>query len=114
VRLVIIGTILVIVLIYTLLLFNALMLLMPVFDPVSCIIATDEIVKILVIPVSSSAAFLRWSETDCQVPVRTPPVVKLVAPCFGITVEFRVNHGCCVQHRLEVLHVCINLFVVLW
>jgi hypothetical protein len=43
VRLVVIGTILVIVPFYTLLLFEALMLLTSVFDLVTCISATDDV-----------------------------------------------------------------------
>jgi hypothetical protein len=31
---------------------------------------------------------------------------------FIITVKCWVQHGCCVQHRLEALHVCIDFFVV--
>jgi hypothetical protein len=46
--------------------------------------------------------------------MRTLTVVKLMAPCFVITVECRVNHDCCVQHGMEVLHVCVNFFIVLW
>jgi hypothetical protein len=114
VRLVIIGTVVVIVPFFTLLLFKALTLLMPVFNPVACISVVDDVAKILTIPVSSSIAFLRWTETACRVPVTTLPVVTLMTSCFVITVESQVNHGCCIQHHLEVLHVCINFFVVLW
>jgi hypothetical protein len=114
VRLVVIGTIVVIVTFFMLLLFETLVLLMPIFDPVTCISATDDVAQISVIPVSSSTVFLLWSETACRVPMRTLPVVKLVTPCFVVTVECRVNHGCCVQHHLEALHMCINFFVVLW
>jgi hypothetical protein len=112
--LVVIGTIVVVVPFFTLLLFKALMLLTPVFDPITCISTADDIMQILIILVSSSTTFLRWSETACRVPVRTLPVVKLMTPCFIITVECHVNHGCCVQHHLVVLHVCINFFIVLW
>jgi hypothetical protein len=65
VRWVIIETIVVIVPFFTLLLFNALVLLTPIFDPATCISATDDVVQISVIPVSSSATFLRWSQTAC-------------------------------------------------
>jgi hypothetical protein len=41
-------------------------------------------------------------------------MVKLVTPCFVITVECQINHDCYVQHRLEVLHVCVNFFIILW
>jgi hypothetical protein len=114
VRLVIVGTIVIIVPFFTLLLFEALMLLTPVFNLAVCISATDDVAQISVVPVSSSTMFLRWSETACRVPVLTLPVVRLVTLCFVITVECWVNHGCCVQHCLKALHVCINFFIVLW
>jgi hypothetical protein len=64
-RLVIIGTVVVIVPLFTLLLFKALTLLMPVFNPAACISAADDIGQISIIPISSSATFLWWSETIC-------------------------------------------------
>jgi hypothetical protein len=99
---------------FMLLLFKVLMLLTSVFDPAACISTMYDIAQISVISVSSSAAFLWWSETACRVPTWTLWVVKLVTLCFVITVECRVNHGCCVQHHLEARHVCINFFIVLW
>jgi hypothetical protein len=114
VSLVIMGTIVVIVLFFTLLLFEVPVLLTPVFNPVACNSAVDDVEQISIISVLSSVAFLRWSETACRVPVRTLLVVRLVTLCFIIMVMCRVNHGCYVQHRLEVLHVCINFFDVLW
>jgi hypothetical protein len=99
---------------FTLLLFKALTLLMPVFYPAASISAADDITQILVISVSSLAVFLRWSETACRVHVMTPSLVRLVTSCFIIMVECWVNHGCCVQHHLEGLHMCVNFFVDLW
>jgi hypothetical protein len=113
VRLVVIGTKKIIVPLFTLLLFKALTLLTPVFDLATSIFATDDVTQVSIIPVSPSAAFLRLSETASQVPVRTLLVVKLLTPCFIITVECQVNHGCCVQHHRQVLHMCINFFIVL-
>jgi hypothetical protein len=114
VRLVIIGIIVVIVPFFTMLLFKALVLLAPVFILATCISATDDVAQISVIPVSSSAAFLWWSETAHRVPVRTLPMVRLVTPPFIIMVECRVYHSYRVQHHLEVLHVCVDFFVVFW
>jgi hypothetical protein len=113
VRLVVIGTIVVIIPFFTLLLFKVLELLTLVFNQSTCIFAVDDDTQISIIPVSSSAMFLQWSENACRVPVWTLLVVRLMTPCFVITVECRVNNGCCVQHRLEALHVCINFFVAL-
>jgi hypothetical protein len=62
VRLVIIGTIVVIVPLFTSLLFKAPTLLTPVFDQTMCILAADDVVQVSVIPVLPSAAFLQWSE----------------------------------------------------
>jgi hypothetical protein len=114
VRLFIIVTIVIIVPLFTLLLFKALVLLTPVFDLTACIFAADDVVQVSVIPVSPSAVFLWWSEIASQVPAWTLLVAKLMTPCFIIMVECRVNHGCCIQHHLEVLHMCINFFIVLW
>jgi hypothetical protein len=57
-RLVIIGTTVIIVPLFTLLLFEALTLLTPVFNPATCISAVDDITQISVIPISFLAAFL--------------------------------------------------------
>jgi hypothetical protein len=111
-RLVIIGIVVVIVPFFTLLQFKALVLLTLVFNHVACISTADDIAQISVISVSSSATFLQWSETACRVPMRIIPVVMLMTQCFIITVECRVDHNRCVQHHLEALHVCINLFIV--
>jgi hypothetical protein len=64
VRLVVIGTIIVIAPLLTSLLFKALVLLMPVFDPTMGIFAVDDITQVSIIPVSPSTAFLWWSETE--------------------------------------------------
>jgi hypothetical protein len=114
VRLVIIGTIVVIVPFFMLLLFKALMLLTLIFDLAACIFVADDVAQLSIIPVSSSVAFLQWSETSCQVHVLTLPVVKLMTPCFIIMVECRVNHICCIQHHVESLHMCVNFSFVLW
>jgi hypothetical protein len=108
VRLVIIGTIVVIVPFFALLLFKTLVLLTLVFDLVACISAVDDVAQISVIPVSPSATFLRWSETACRVPVRTLLVVMIMTPCLIITVECRVRHVSYIQHCLESLHMSSN------
>jgi hypothetical protein len=59
VRLVVIGTIVVIVPFFTLLFFKKLTLLMLVFDLEACISAVDDISQISVIQASPSAAFLQ-------------------------------------------------------
>jgi hypothetical protein len=64
-RLVIIGSIVIVVPFFTLLRFEALELLMLVFEPTTCISAADDVVQISVIPVSTSAVFLQWNETAC-------------------------------------------------
>jgi hypothetical protein len=114
VRLIVIGIVVGIVSFFTLLLFKALVLLASVFNPATCISTVDDVVQISVIPVSFSAAFLRWSESARRVPMGTMSVVMLMNPCFILTVERWVNHNCCVQHRLETLYVCVDFFVVFW
>jgi hypothetical protein len=59
VRLVVIGTIVVIVPFFTLLFFKKLTLLMLVFDLEACISSVDDISQISVIQASPSAAFLQ-------------------------------------------------------
>jgi hypothetical protein len=63
VRLVVEGTIIVIVPLITSFLLNTLMLLTPVVNPVVCISVVDDVAQISVIPILLSAVFLRWSET---------------------------------------------------
>jgi hypothetical protein len=113
-RVVIIGTIVVIVPFFAPLLSKTLTLLTPVFDLATCISAADDIMQISVNQVLPSAAFLWWSETAGRVPVRTLLVVMIMTLCIVITVECRVHHGCCVQHRLESLHVSSNFWIVFW
>jgi hypothetical protein len=86
-RLVVIRTVVVIVPFFTLLQFKALTLLALVFNPVTCISVVDDVTQISVIPVSSSDAFLQWSEIACRVPMRTLPL-------------------------LEALHVYVDFFIV--
>jgi hypothetical protein len=112
VRLVIEGTIIVIVPLITSLLLNALMLLAPDVNPIACISATDDVTQISVILILPSVTFLWWSETVGRVPAWTLSVVKLVTLYFTIIGEGRVNHGCCVQHRLEALYMCIDFFII--
>jgi hypothetical protein len=73
---------------------------------------TDDIAKVIVIPMSSSVTLLQWSETTGRVPARTLLVVKLMTPYLAITVEDWVNHGCYVQHHMEALYMRIDFFIV--
>jgi hypothetical protein len=59
VRLVIIGTIVVILPLLTSLLFKALTLLTLVFDPAACVFGADNVSQVLIILVSPSVAFHR-------------------------------------------------------
>jgi hypothetical protein len=69
VRLVIIGTIVVIVPFFTSLHFKAVALVMLVFNPVTCIFAVNDVPQVSVILVSPSATFLWCSETIRRVPL---------------------------------------------
>jgi hypothetical protein len=101
VRLVIERTIIVIVPLITSFLLNVLMLLVPAVNSIACISAADEVAQISIIPIPPSAAFLRWSEIDGRVPVRTLSMVKLVTTYSTVTVVDWVHHSCYIQHRLE-------------
>jgi hypothetical protein len=114
VRLVIIGSIVIIVPFFALLLFKMLMLMTLILDPAMCISAAEDVTQISIILVSPSATFLQWSETACRVPMRTLPVVMIMTLCLIFTVECRVHHGCYIEHRLESLDVSSNLLIVLW
>jgi hypothetical protein len=96
VRLVIEGTIIVIVPLITSLLLDALMLLTPVVNLVMWISLVDDVAQVSVIPIMPLAAILQQSETTGRVPTQTLLVVKLMTPYFAVTVEDRVNHSCCV------------------
>jgi hypothetical protein len=112
VRLVIDGIIVVIVPLIMSILLNALMLLAPVVNPNACISTADDIAQISVISIPPSATFLQWSETTSRVPARTMSVVKLMTQYFAITVEYRVHHACCIQHRLEALYMCNDFIII--
>jgi hypothetical protein len=101
VRLVVEGTILVIVPLLTSFLLNALTLLASVVNPVVCISVMDDIAQVTVMSILPMAALLRWSETTGRVPTRTLSVVKLMTPYFIVTIKDWADHGCCVQHHLE-------------
>jgi hypothetical protein len=87
VRCIVIGTIVLIVPFFMLLLFNALVLLTPVFNPAVCISSADDIMQISVVSVSYLVVFLQWSETASRVLVRTLPMVNLMTPRFIIMIE---------------------------
>jgi hypothetical protein len=91
VRLIVIGTIIEILPFFTLLLFKTLMIMAPVFYSTTCISIADDVAQMSVIPISSSAAFLRLSEIASRVPVGTLPVVMLITSSFIFTVECQVN-----------------------
>jgi hypothetical protein len=63
VRLVIEGTIIVIIPHIMAFLLSVLMLLALVVNPVACISVTDDIMQVLVILIPPSATLLQWSET---------------------------------------------------
>jgi hypothetical protein len=82
VRLVIEGTIVIIVPFILSFMLNmlSLSLLASVFYPAACISAADDIAQVAVVPIMPSAALLRWSEAVGRVTVGTLLVVKLVTP----------------------------------
>jgi hypothetical protein len=73
----------------------------------------DDVAQVSVIPNMPSAVLLRWSKADGQVLALTLLMVKLVTLISIILVVNRVHHDCCVQHRLEVLYMHVDLFIIL-
>jgi hypothetical protein len=100
VRLVVEGSIVVIVCLITSFLLNMLMLLTSAVNLIVCSSAAYDVMQILVILILPLATFLWWSDTASQVSTWTLLVVRLVTPYFTIMVEDWVNHGCCVQYHL--------------
>jgi hypothetical protein len=95
VRLVIVGTIVIIVPLIALFLFNALSLSVSNFNPVVCISAADDIVQVTVVSPMPWAVLLRWSDAAGRVPTRTLPVLKLMTLVSVFTVvgggRFRIQ-----------------------
>jgi hypothetical protein len=89
VRLVIEGTIEIIVPLIVSFLLNALSLLAPVFDP-----SADDVMQVSVILITLLAAPLRWSEAASQVPMWTLLVVKFLTLDSIVAVMNWVHHGC--------------------
>jgi hypothetical protein len=96
VRLVIVGTTIIIVPLIALFLFHVLSLSTPIFDPITCISVATDVTQVTIVPTTPSVTLLRWSDAASWVPVRPLPVVKLVTPVSVFTVVDWVSHGCCV------------------
>jgi hypothetical protein len=109
VRLVIEGVIIIIVPLSAPLLLDAQVSVIPV----PCISIADDIAQVLVISVSSSVTFLRWSETTGRVPVRTLSVVRVLTPHSVVVLENQIHHDRYVQHCLEALNMRVEFFIVL-
>jgi hypothetical protein len=100
VRLVIVGTIVIIVPLVALFLFHTLLFSTPVFNMVACISVTDDITQVAVIPITPSSVLLWWSDVVGFVLMRTLPVVRLVTLGSVFIVVNRVNYGCCIQKSI--------------
>jgi hypothetical protein len=112
VRMVIIGTIMIIVPLDTLFLFHALFLSVPVFDPTACISAMDGVVQLMVVPTTPSDVLLQWSDDVGWVPVGTMPVVKLVTAVSILIVVDQIYHNCCLQHHMQALDMHVDFFII--
>jgi hypothetical protein len=71
VRLVIVGTIIIIVPLIALFLFHALSFLAPIFDSVVCISTADDVAQVAVVPTTPSITLLLWSDAAGRVPTGT-------------------------------------------
>jgi hypothetical protein len=111
VRLVIVGTVVIIVPIITLFLFNALLLSAPILNPVACISTVDDIAQVVIVSPTPSVVLLWLSDATVQVPTMTLSVVKLVTP-VSVFADVEALDGCRVQHRLEALDMCLDFIII--
>jgi hypothetical protein len=94
VRLVIEGTIIVIVLV--IMLFIVLPLSVPVLNLTLCMSAADDVAQVTVVSATPLAVLLWWSDVAVRVPMGTLSVVIFVTPISVIPVMSWIHHGCCV------------------
>jgi hypothetical protein len=113
VRLVVEGTVIIIVPLIVSFLFDVISLLTPVFNSVACISTMNNAVQVPGIPVPSSAVFLRGREIAGRVPMRALMVVGVLTPHSVFTLKDQVHHGSCIQHCLKALNLRVDFFVVL-
>jgi hypothetical protein len=113
VRLVVEGTIIIIVPLVVSFPFDAVSFLEPNFDLSACISIVDDVVQVSIIPVSSVTTFLRWSETAGQVPTWTLTLVRVLTSYFVAPLKNLVHFGSCIQHCLDALNLRVDFFVVL-
>jgi hypothetical protein len=111
-RLVVEGAIIIIVPLIVSFLFGMVSFLASAFDLVMGISVADDVVQVMVIPVSPLVAFLRWSQTTGRVPSQILSVVRILTPHITATLGNRVHYGCCVQHCLEALNMHVDFFIV--
>jgi hypothetical protein len=77
-RLVVEGTIIIIIPLVVSFMFNALSLLAPIFNLVVCISVANDVTQVMVILVSSSAVFLWGSEAAGRVSAQSLAVVRVL------------------------------------
>jgi hypothetical protein len=68
VRLVIVGTTIIIVPLIALFLFHVLSLSTPIFDPITCISVATDVTQVTIVPTTPSVTLLRWSDAASWVP----------------------------------------------
>jgi hypothetical protein len=73
-----------------------LLILAPVFNPVVCISATDDITQVMVVSAMPLTVLLRWSDAAGRVPTGTMSVVTFVTPVSVFLVVDWICYGCCI------------------
>jgi hypothetical protein len=112
-RLIVEGTVIVIVPLLVLFMLDVALHLAPVYNLVACISIVYNITQVLVILVSSSAMLLWGSETTGRAPMWALAVVKVLTPHSISMFGNRVHHSNHVQHCLVALNLRVDLLVVL-
>jgi hypothetical protein len=96
VRLVIVGAIIVIVPLIALLLLITHPISAPIFNPVACISAADDVSHVTVLSAMPSTMLLWGSDATGRVPMRRMPVVILVTQVLVLLVMDWIHYSCCV------------------
>jgi hypothetical protein len=88
VRLVIVRTIIIKVPFIVLFLLFTLPSLVAVFYSATCISATDDIMQVAVVSVTSSAVLLLWSDATGRIPMKTLLLVIIMTPVSILLVTY--------------------------
>jgi hypothetical protein len=77
-----------------------------------CNSAMDDVTQVTVVSIASSAVLLWWSDDASHVPMRTLLIVMIMTLVSILLVIDRIRYCCPIQHRMESLNVCVDLFII--